>query len=121
MEAENPIDIQLQSVMRSNPGLAIDLVKKPINEAEQPRNQFQGMGQPIRQPMDKMDQIYSAIGRIESELATRKRNNLLVYLNFFIRISPQYRGCFMDDKPVYPAILDPYLRQFTIQDQVRKF
>ena len=57
-----------------------------------------------------------------SDLPTAlKRNNLLHYLNMFLRISTQYRDLYMDDNPVNPATLDPYLRQFTMQNQVRKF
>ena len=49
--------------------------------------------------------------------ASRKRNDLLTYLRFFLRIAPQFRGLWMNNNPVFPAELDPYLRQF----QVNKF
>ena len=46
--------------------------------------------------------------------ASRKRNNLLTYLNFFLRINPQLRGLWLNDNPVFPAELEPYLRQFQV-------
>ena len=46
--------------------------------------------------------------------ASKKRNDLLNYLRFFLRIIPQFRGLWMNDNPVFPAELDPYLRQFQV-------
>ena len=58
-------------------------------------------------PMALTSQIYDA---------NRKRNDLLIYLRFFLCITPQFRGLWMNDNPVFPAELEPYLRQFQVNN-----
>ena len=47
---------------------------------------------------------------------SRKRNDLLIYLRFFLGITPQLRGLWMNDNPVFPTELEPYLRQFQVNN-----
>ena len=66
-DCEIPIENQVEMVMRSNPGLTISVVNKPLNEAKQPQPINQGYNQNYPESIETYRyQIYSAIARIES-------------------------------------------------------
>ena len=81
---------------------------------------------PIWSTLQFMAQQYPELlpfsGEVYREVLRRQESTRQgIYLNNFMKVLPQDRGLFLDNFPVYPTEMDPYLRNFVRLDQVRKF
>ena len=81
---------------------------------------------PIWSTLQFMAQQYPELlpfsGEVYREVLRRQESTRQgIYLNNFMAVLPQHRGQFLDNFPVYPTEMDPYLRNFVRFDQVRKF
>ena len=81
---------------------------------------------PIWSTLQFMAQQYPELlpfsGEVYREVLRRQESTRQgIYLNHFMTVLPQDRGRFLDNFPVYPTVMDPYLRNFVRLDRVRKF